>query len=136
MRYEGKGFGINGQGIVNPIKVEELLCRTGLGYVKKEVGECATTVSEPPITDDEKPSSVISKLTEEVKYVDFLSVSLSHSMISIGDVEIPITETNMRLLTRMRHEEEKELGVNNQRITQPLEVMQRPQFAGSRYTEG
>jgi len=57
-------------------------------------------------------------------------------MISVGDVEILITTTNMRLLTRMRHKEEKELGVNNQGITQPLEVTQRPQFAGSRCTKG
>ena len=49
---------------------------------------------------------------------------------------MPITGTKMRLLTRMRHKEEKELGVNNQGITQPLEVVQRPQFAGLRYTKG
>ena len=36
----------------------------------------------------------------------------------------------------MRCKEEKELGVNNQGITQPLEVVQRPQFVGSRYTKG
>jgi len=42
----------------------------------------------------------------------------------------------MRLLTRMRYKEEKELGVNNQGITQPLEVVQRPQFAGLGYVEG
>ncbi len=119
--YEGKGLGINGQGIVNPIKVEELPHQAGLGYVRNEVGECAKIASEPPKTDDEKPSSVLSKSTEEVKDVDFLSVSSSHSMISVGDVEIPITGTNMRLLTRMRHEEKEELGVNNQGITQPLE---------------
>jgi len=41
MGYEGKGLGINGQGIVNPIKVEELPCQAGLGYVRKEVWECA-----------------------------------------------------------------------------------------------
>ena len=44
-------------------------------------------------------------------------------MISIGDVEIPITGTNIRLLTRMRYKEEEELDVNNQGITQPLEVL-------------
>ena len=53
MGYEGKGLGINGQGIFNPIKVEELPRQTWLGYVRKEVGECATTVSKPPTTDDE-----------------------------------------------------------------------------------
>ncbi len=35
MGYEGKGLGINGQGIVNPIKVEELPRQAGLGYVRK-----------------------------------------------------------------------------------------------------
>lgn len=135
MGYEGKGLGINGKGIVNPIKVEELLCRTGLGYVRKEVGKCAETISEPPTTDDEQPSSFLSKSTEEVKDVDFLSVLSSHSMTSVGDVEIPITGTNMRLLTRMSHKEKEELGVNNQGITQPLEVVHEHRFAGSRYTK-
>lgn len=41
MGYERKLLGINGQGIVNPIKVEELPRQAGLGYVRKEVGECA-----------------------------------------------------------------------------------------------
>lgn len=90
MGYEGKGLGINGQGIVNHIKVEELPCQVGLGYVRKEVGECAATASEPPTTDDKMPSSILSKSTEEVKDVDFLSVLFSYSMISVGDVEIPI----------------------------------------------
>ena len=53
MGYEGKGLGDNGQGIVNPIKVEELPHQAGLVYVRKEVGECIETVSEPPTTDDE-----------------------------------------------------------------------------------
>ena len=35
MGYEGKGLGVNGQGIVNPIKVEELPRQAGLGYVGK-----------------------------------------------------------------------------------------------------
>ena len=136
MGYEGKVLGVNDQGIVNPIKVEELPHQAGLGYGKKEVGECATTTSEPTKMDDEKPSSVLSKSTEEVKDDDVLSVLSSHSMISVGDLEIPITGTSMRLLTRMRCKEEKELGLNNQGITQPLEVVQRPQFAGLGYTEG
>ena len=115
MGYEGKSLGINGQGIVNPIKVEELSRHAVLGYVRKEAGECAKTTSEPPTTDDEKPSSVLSKLIGEVKGVDSTSISASHSMISIGNVEMPIIGTNMRLLTRMNHEKEEELGVNNQR---------------------
>jgi len=102
MGYEGKGLGINGQGIVNPIKLEELPHQAGLGYVRKEVGECAETTSEPPTTDDERPSSVLSKSIKEVKDVHFLSVSSSHSMSYVGDVEIPITGTNMRLLAKMR----------------------------------
>ena len=57
-------------------------------------------------------------------------------MIYTGDLEIAITGTNMRLLTRMRHEKEEKLGINNRRITQPLEVVQRPQFAGMGYTNG
>ena len=109
MGYEGKGLGINGKGIVNPINVEELPHQARLGYVEKKVGECIEIASKRPTTDDEKPSSVLSKSTEEVKYVDFLSVLLSHSMISIRDLEILIIGTNMRLLTRMRHERKKNL---------------------------
>ena len=123
MGYEGKGLGINGQGIVNPIKVEELPCQTRLGYVRKEIGECTRIDNEPPTTNDEKPSSVLSNSTMEVKDVDFPSVSSSHSIIYVGNVEIPITGTNLRLLTWMRYKEEEELGVNNQGITQPFEVM-------------
>jgi len=44
-------------------------------------------------------------------------------MIFVGDLEIPITGTNMRLLTRTRHEEEKKHGVNNQGINQLLKVV-------------
>jgi len=93
-------------------------------------------VREPPTTNDEQPSSVLSKSTEEVKDFDFLSISSSHGMMSVGDLEIPIIGTNMRLLTRTRHKKEEKLGINNQYLTQPLEIVQRPQFTGSRYTKG
>jgi len=36
MGYEGKGLGVNGQGIVNTIQVEELPRHARLGYVRKE----------------------------------------------------------------------------------------------------
>ena len=107
MGYEGKVLGINGQGIINPIKVEELPRQAELGYVDKEVGEFTRTTSEPTRTYDEKSSSVLSNLTVEIKYVESPSISSSHSMISVGNVEIPITGTNMRLLTTMRYKEEK-----------------------------
>ena len=80
MGYEGKGLGVNGQGIFNPIKVEELPRQIGLGYVRKEVGECIETAKEPPTIDDERLSSVLSKSIEEVKDVDFILVSSSHSV--------------------------------------------------------
>jgi len=34
-------------------------------------------------------------------------------MMFVGHLEIPITGTNMMLLTRTRHEEKEELGANN-----------------------
>lgn len=129
MGYEGKCLGINGQGIINPIIVEELPRQGRLGYVRKEVGECAMTITKPPTTNDEKPSSVLCKSKEEVKYFDFLLVSSSHSIMCVGYLEILITGTNMRLLTRMRHKEKEELGANNQGITPPLEVVHEHPFA-------
>jgi len=39
MRYQGKGLNINSQGIVNPIKMEELPHYARLGYVRIEVWE-------------------------------------------------------------------------------------------------
>ena len=123
MGCQGKCFGVNVQGIINPTKVEELPRRTRIGYVIKEVGECAETTSEPPTTNDEKPSSVLSKLTKVVKYINFLSLSSSHIIIYVGDFKIPIISTNMRLLILLRSKEEIELGINNKGITQPLEVM-------------
>ena len=80
MGYEGKGLGINCQGIVNAIKVDELPHQAGLRYV---LGESVERASEPPTTYDEKPSSILSNLTVEVKNVDLLLVSSSHSMICV-----------------------------------------------------
>lgn len=57
MGYQGKGLNINGQGIVNPIKVVELPRYAGLGYVQKEVGECSKTTHDQPMIGDESTSS-------------------------------------------------------------------------------
>lgn len=57
MGYQGKGLNINGQGIVNPIRVGELPCNVGLGYVRKEVGECSKLANEQPKIYDERTSS-------------------------------------------------------------------------------
>lgn len=87
------------------------------------------------MTDDEKPSSILSNSKVEVKDVDFHSYLSSHSVVSIGNVEIPITGRKMRPLTKMRYKEE-ELGVKSQGITLPLEVEQRPRFARLGCTKG
>lgn len=57
MGYQGKGLGIKGEGIINPIKAEEFPCRAGLGYAKKEMGESSNTTSNQKTTDDEIPLS-------------------------------------------------------------------------------
>lgn len=46
MGYQRKGLNINGERIVNPIKVEEFPCYVGFGYVKKEFGECSKTTND------------------------------------------------------------------------------------------
>lgn len=53
MGYQGKGLDINGQGIMNPIKLEGLPHYAGLGYVRKEVGECSKTTNDQQKIDDE-----------------------------------------------------------------------------------
>lgn len=55
--YQGKGLDIHCEGIVSPIKVEELPHYIGLGYVIKEVGEWSRTTSEKPTTEDGSASS-------------------------------------------------------------------------------
>lgn len=40
MGFDGKGLIMNGQGMTNPIYIEEIPCYVGLGYDKGEVGEC------------------------------------------------------------------------------------------------
>jgi hypothetical protein len=44
MGYDGKGLGINGQGMANPIEVVEIPRYAGLGYGKGEVEECSKVV--------------------------------------------------------------------------------------------
>jgi hypothetical protein len=57
MGFDGKGLGINGQGMTNPIQVEEIPHYAGLGYVsgKGEVGECSKTIEEREAREDPKP---------------------------------------------------------------------------------
>ena len=57
MGYHGKGLSIKGQGIINPIEVEELSHHAGLGYTRKEMGESSNTASNQLMIDDEIPSS-------------------------------------------------------------------------------
>ena len=78
-------------------------------------------------------SSSVSQSTPKVNSVDFSSVS-SHDVISVGSVEIPITGTGMRLLTKMGYRGGG-LGIRGQGITEPLEVVQRPRYAGLGYID-
>lgn len=111
MGYEGKGLDINDHGIINLIKVAELHQHTGLGYVRKEIVECANIASKPSMIDDENPSPILSKSTVEVKDVELSSVSSSHNIISVGNLEMPITRTSMRLIIKMRYKGEG-LGIH------------------------
>ena len=81
-----------------------------------------------------KPSSPISESIVEVHNVDCSSVSFSHEAISFGSLEVPISGTGMRLLTKMGYKGGG-LCVNGQGITQPMEVVQRPRFVGLGYTK-
>ena len=78
-------------------------------------------------------SSSILQSTPKVNSVEFASVS-SHDIISVGSVEIPITGTGIRLLTKMGYRGGG-LGICGQGITQPLQVMQRPRYAILGYSE-
>lgn len=82
-----------------------------------------------------KPLSSVSKPTYEVNNVDFSLVSSSHAIIYVGNVEIPIIGTGMRILTKMGYKRGG-LGVNCQGITQPLEVVQWPRLVGLGYIKG
>ena len=48
-----------------------------------------------------KPSSLVSKLTAEINNFDHSSVSFSRDIIPVGNMEVPISGTDMRLLTKM-----------------------------------
>ena len=76
----------------------------------------------------------MSKSTTEVNCVDFSLVSSSPDIIYVVSLDIPITGTGMRLLTKMGYKG-GQLGVNCQGITQPLEVVQTPRYAGLGYTK-
>ena len=79
--------------------------------------------------------SLASESTTEVNRVGSSSISFSHDVISIGSLEVPISRTDMILLTNMGYKGGG-LGVNGQGMTQPLEVVQRPQFASLGYIGG
>ena len=85
--------------------------------------------------EEVKPYSHVSKSTTKVNSVDLSSVSSSPNIISVGSVEIQITGTSMRLLTKMGYKGGG-LGINGQGMIQPLEVMQRPRLEGLGYNEG
>jgi len=42
---------------VNTIKLQEWPCYVGLGYVRREIGECSKTISDQSMTDDGSTSS-------------------------------------------------------------------------------
>jgi len=71
------------------------------------------------------PSSPISESTFEVNNVEYSSVSFLHHIISIRNMEVPISRTDMRLLTKVGYNG-GQLGVNGKGMTQRLEFLQRP----------
>ena len=69
-----------------------------------------------------QPSSLVSASTFEVNNVDVSSISSSHAIIYVGNVEIPIRGTGMRLLTKMGYKGGG-LGINGQGMIQSLKVV-------------
>ena len=63
-----------------------------------------------------KSSSPISASIVEVNNVDNSLVSFSNETISVGNIEVPIKRTSMRLLTKMGYKGGG-LGVNGQGMT-------------------
>jgi hypothetical protein len=53
MGYDGKGLGINGQGMTNPIQVEGRPHYAGLGYGKEGDGECSKTTEVREASNEE-----------------------------------------------------------------------------------
>jgi tuftelin-interacting protein 11 len=67
MGYEGKGLGIEGQGIVNPIEVMEIPRYLGLGYGKEEIGassKMGSKTSEASDASYDRPKSLQDRFTK------------------------------------------------------------------------
>jgi hypothetical protein len=56
MGYEGKGLGIEGQGIINPIEFVERPLYLGLGYGKEEIGTFSKTLEASNASNDQLES--------------------------------------------------------------------------------
>jgi hypothetical protein len=53
MVYDGKGLGINGQGMINPIQIEGRPRYEILGYGKEGDGECSKTTKVREASNEE-----------------------------------------------------------------------------------
>jgi len=53
MGYDGRGLGVNGKGIISPIKVKERPRYEGLGYGHGEIGECSKIVEAKKSSSDD-----------------------------------------------------------------------------------
>jgi len=80
--------------------------------MEEQMEECFTNKGEL-VKEDDQASPTRSKVKEKFSY---------YVVIYVGSIEIPLSRTNMRLLTKMGYKGGG-LGINGQGITQPLEVV-------------